>query len=94
MIAIIAKREQTDFTNDFSQHAAKPASLKELQEYIISALPGIGPILSKPLLKEFKSVRNVMNASVEELQNVEKIGPKKAEDIKNVVNSEYKEYTG
>ncbi|MBI2545605.1 DEAD/DEAH box helicase [Candidatus Woesearchaeota archaeon] len=91
LIAIIAKREQSDFTNDFSQHADKPMSLKELQEYIISALPGIGPILSKPLLKEFKSVKNVMNASVEDLQNVEKIGPKKAEDIRNVVDGEYKE---
>ncbi len=91
LIAIIAKREQQDLPNDFTQHAGKPASLQELQEYIVSALPGVGSVLSKPLLKEFKSVKNVMNASVDELQNVEKIGPKKAQDIRDVLDSEYKE---
>ncbi len=91
VIAIIAKREQQDSFNDFQMHADKPASLQELQEYIISALPGVGSVLSKPLLKEFKTVRDVMNASVEDLQKVEKIGPKKAKDIRDVVDSEYKE---
>ncbi len=90
VIAIIAKREQQDISNDFQVHAGKPASLQELQEYIVSSLPGVGGVLSKPLLKEFKTVRNIMNATVEDLQKVEKIGPKKAKDIRDVVDSEYK----
>ena len=65
-------------------------TLKEQQEYIISALPGVGPALAKPLLKRFGSVKSVVTASEEELKEVEKIGEKKAKDIQSVLNEEYK----
>lgn len=39
----------------------------------------------------FGSAKKVINASVEELQQVEKIGPMKAKQIKDVVESEYAE---
>ena len=70
-------------------HAKKPMSLKEQQEYIISALPGIGLGLAKPLLRKFKSVKKIINAKEEKLEKVEKIGPKKAKMIRDVVDSEY-----
>jgi len=53
-------------------------------------LPGVGPGLAKPLLREFKSVKNVVNASVDDLKKVEKIGSVKAKRIKEVFDSEYK----
>lgn len=87
---IIAKREQDDEGSDFSLHGAKrEMSLKEWQEYIISALPGVGSTLARPLLREFKSVKNVVNASEDELQKVEKVGPVKAKRIKEIVEGEY-----
>jgi len=88
---IIAKREQEATTKDFSAHAEKRTmSLKEWQEYIVSSLPGIGATLAKPLLKKFKTVRKIFNAKHERLEKVDKMGPKKAEQIRKVLDEEYK----
>jgi len=90
LLNIIAKREQEETGKDFSLHPQKKAmSIKEQQEYIISSLPGVGSGLSKPLLKYFKSVKNVINAEKKELEKVEKIGKKKAEKIKDIVDRDY-----
>ena len=61
----------------------------EEEEYVISSLPGVGSVLAKPLLKYFKSVKNVVNAEQKELEEVEGIGKKKAEKIKEIVDREY-----
>ncbi len=90
LFLVIAKREQDELGKDFSPHASrKPSSLKEQQEYIISSLPGVGINLAMPLLRTFKSVKNIVNADLKELESVEKIGPKKAQQIKDVVEKEY-----
>ncbi|MEK6983091.1 MAG: DEAD/DEAH box helicase [Nanoarchaeota archaeon] len=92
LLQIIAKREQGETSKDFSLHAdRKPATLKEQQEYLVSSLPGINLTLSKPLLKHFKTIKNLVNASEKELQEVDKIGPIKAKQIKDVVEGEYRE---
>ena len=89
---IIAKREQEETGKDFGVHAdRKPVSLKEQQEYVVSSLPGMGIALAKPMLKHFKTIKNIVNADLKELQEVEKIGPSKAKQIKDVVETEYKE---
>lgn len=91
LMKVIAKREQDESGKDFSLHGEKrEMSLKDWQEFVISSLPGVGETLARPLLREFKSVKNVVNASEEELQKVEKIGPVKAKKIKEIVDGEYK----
>lgn len=90
LLNIIAKREQEETSKDFTLHGEKKAmSLKDWQEYVIAALPGVGATLSKPLLKKFKTVKKIINAKKEQLEKVEKIGPKKAEAIRDVVEREY-----
>ncbi len=90
LFSIIAKREQEETSRDFSLHPEKKnLSIKEQQEYVISSLPGIGINLAKPLLKYFKSIRNVMNAEQKELEKVENIGEKKAGKIREIVDREY-----
>lgn len=93
ILYMLAKKEQIDEGNkNFNIHAnKKPMSVKELQEYIISALPGIGTTLNKPLLQKFKTVKNIMNAEPDRLREVEFIGEKKAEEIRKVLNDEYKD---
>jgi len=92
LLQIIARREQEETGRDFNLHAdRKPSTLKEQQEYFISSLPGINLTLAKPLLKYFKTIKALVNASEKELQEVEKIGPLKAKQIKDVVEGEYKE---
>lgn len=92
LIYLIAKREQEKSENNFSPHAdRKPMTLKEQQEYVISAFPNIGSSLAKELLKQFKSVKNIVNADIDELKKIEKIGEKIAKGIKDVSESEYTE---
>mgnify|MGYP003969725013 CR=1 FL=1 len=89
IMATIAKREQSDENKEFTLHSTKPLTLRDQQEYIVSSLPGVGPILSKPLLQKFGSVKNIVNASIDELQGVELIGKIKATKIKEIVESNY-----
>ena len=91
LLIAIAKREQLDQTREVVYHHAKPLSLKEQQEYFISALPNIGTGGARPLLKHFGSVKNIVNASTEELQDVALIGPKKAKAMKEVFEKEWEE---
>ena len=65
-------------------------TLKQWQEYIVAAFPGIGATLAKPLLRKFKTVKKIVNAKKEQIEKVEKIGPKKAENIRRVLDEEYK----
>jgi Fanconi anemia group M protein len=64
-------------------------SIREQQEYIISALPGVGTALAKPLLEKFRSVKGVVNAEEAELKTVELIGDKKAKKIREIVDTDY-----
>ena len=89
LISSIAMREQDEGYKQFTMHSSKPLTQKEQQEYLISSLPGIGPKLAKPLLEKFGSPEKVMSASIEELQTVDLIGKKKAENIKNIITANY-----
>jgi len=42
------------------------------------------------MLKHFGSIEKIMTASLEELQEVEKVGPKIAERIRELVGGDYK----
>ncbi|MGC9444499.1 MAG: DEAD/DEAH box helicase [Candidatus Methanospirareceae archaeon] len=92
LLYVIAKREQQPSKKEINPHGKKPvASLKEQQEYFISALSNIGLVTTRNLLRHFKTVENVVTASKEELMVVEKVGEKTAEHIRTVVGTEYRE---
>ena len=86
----IAKREKEANAPEPSLHNQKPATLAEKQEYVVASLPGIEVKLAKALLEKFGSVAEVMGAKEEQLQKVELIGPKKAAEIRKVIDSEYR----
>ncbi len=87
----IAKREQINEKNEIQHHYKKPESIKEQQEYFISALPNIGMGGARPLLNHFKSVKNIVNATEKELQDVDLIGPKKSKTLKELFDKEWDE---
>ena len=86
----IAKREMESGAPEPSLHAKKPATLAQKQEYVIASLPGVELKLARSLLQKFGSVAEIINASGEQLQKVELIGPKKAAEIKKVIETEYR----
>ena len=90
VIALLANREQKE-GHEPKLHGHKTArTLKEQQEYLISAIPSVGPRVARNLLKHFGSIERIMTASQEELQEVEMVGPKIAERIRELVGGEYK----
>jgi Fanconi anemia group M protein len=89
-LALIAKRLEKPKKHISLISKRKPLTLREQQEYIIESLPGVGPTLSKSLLKRFKSVKNVINAKEEKLKKVEKMGNKKSKILREIFDSEYK----
>jgi ERCC4-related helicase len=92
LISVIAKREQAgDLKKEINLHGTKTAStLPEQQEYLVSAISEIGPVVAKNLLQHFGSVERIMKASRDELMEVELVGPKTADRIREVVSTEYK----
>lgn len=92
LLFLIAKREQSGKKRIFTvKGRRKPMNDKEYQEYIVSSLPGIGPLIAKELLKEFKSIEKVCTANEGDLQEVKKIGKKKAKQIRAIVTKHYED---
>jgi Fanconi anemia group M protein len=90
MLVAIAKREQEMKSREIALHAGKTKmSLKEQQEYVVSAISNIGPVIARNLLKHFKTIENIVNASEEELMRVPKVGKKTATRIKEVLTTPY-----
>ncbi len=87
-LALIAKRLEKPRRPLSLVPKKRLLTLKEQQLYLIESLPGIGPTISKSLLKKFKSIRNIVNAREKELQKVDKIGKIKAKNLKKLFESE------
>ncbi len=89
-IYLIAKREQQGKDKEIRLRLGrKGLTLEEQQQFLVESLPQVGPSLAKALLGHFGSIQKLANASKEELEEVEKIGPKKAEAILAVLMSQY-----
>ncbi len=91
IILAIARREQEEGAQAYSPHKAKPASLREMQEYIVGSFPNIGPAAARPLLSHFGSIKSIVNASEEELKSVDLVGDRKAKELRRVFDSQYQQ---
>lgn len=90
VLAVLAAREQKE-GREPKMHGHKTArTLKEQQEYLVSAVPSVGPAVARNLLRHFGSVEKVFSASKEELEEVELVGKKTAERIRELLGTEYK----
>jgi len=69
----------------------KPLSIHDAQEYIVAGLPHVERVLAKRLLNKFRTIERVFSASEKELQNVDGIGKKKSQRIREVVTMRYEE---
>jgi len=87
-LQLLAKKQEQG-AKEFSLVLKRRAyNMKDQQQMIIESFPGIGPALAKALLKKFKSIKNIINASEEELKEIPKLG-KKAESIKKIIEHNY-----
>jgi Fanconi anemia group M protein len=64
---LLAKK-QLKPKNEMSFHARIPKTPEERKKYILESFPDIGPKTAEKLLKEFKTIKNIINAPQEELE--------------------------
>jgi Fanconi anemia group M protein len=91
LLEVIAKRLEKPKSHPSLLSKRKPASLQEQQEYLVESLPMIGPQMARTLLKTFGSVKNIVNADEKDLLKIDKMGKKKVEKVKEVLNKLYEE---
>lgn len=90
MLLTIAKREQLGKKSELAIRTKRRVrSSAELQEFIISGLPGISNKTARKLLDHFATPERVFSASESELMKVEGIGKVMAKRIRNILTKKY-----
>uniref|UniRef100_A0A7J2TIB3 DEAD/DEAH box helicase n=1 Tax=Archaeoglobus fulgidus TaxID=2234 RepID=A0A7J2TIB3_ARCFL len=88
----IAKREQEERRREIVEHRDKTKrTIKEEQEYIVSAISGVGGVIAKNLLEHFQTIERIATASEKELMEVPKVGEKTAKRIRLLMTTPYSE---
>jgi Fanconi anemia group M protein len=89
MLMVLAKREEGE-RGERKVHPHKThRSIREDQEYIISAFPEIGMRNARLLLSHFGSIQGIANASLEELVAVKGIGEKTGQRVFDLCRAQY-----
>jgi len=89
MLMVLAKREESE-RGERKVHPHKThRSVREDQEYIISAFPEIGMKNARLLLAHFGSIQGIVNASTEELVAVKGIGEKTGQKVFELCRAKY-----
>jgi DNA excision repair protein ERCC-4 len=91
IIMMIGRQEEASTDVVSLRGGYRPKRFKSRQLFLLQGLPKVGPTVAKRLLEHFRSVSNAMNATVEDLTQVEGIGRISAEKIREVLDIEYVE---
>lgn len=90
---ILIKREMRGLNDKlptarwYRKRARTDLPVKDWKRYLLSSIPSIGELLATNLLKHFDTIYDIANASIKELQQVPKIGRKKAELIHQIFHA-------
>ena len=82
-LSVLARKKEKESSLNVTK---KSLNKTERLQFILESFPGIGPKTAKKLLSHFGTIKNVANASAEELKEV--IG-KKADIFKGLVDEKY-----
>jgi Fanconi anemia group M protein len=92
LLHVIAKREQREDKKSVAVRGEKTAmSVPERQQFLIEGLPNVSAVIARRLLTHFGSVRDIANASEEELTAVKGVGKNIAREILELLNARYPE---
>jgi len=92
LLNVIARREQREEKKIVAVRGEKPQmSIKERQQFIVEGLPNVSAVIAKRLLSHFGSIKDIANATEEELLEIRGIGKNIASDIIRLLNSNYLE---
>ena len=82
-LSVLARKKEKESSLNVTK---KSLNKTERLQFILESFPGIGPKTAKKLLSHFGTIKNIANASAEELKGV--IG-KKADIFKGLVDEKY-----
>lgn len=83
-ISVLAKRKSKELPLNVGK---KTLDKKERLQFIIEGFPGVGPKTARKLLEKFGTIKNIANATEEELKEI--LG-KKSEIVKNLFEENYR----
>jgi Fanconi anemia group M protein len=87
---VIAEREQLDKKRTPKVHGKKILkTFQEQQEYVIAAIPSVGPATARSLLEHFGSVETIFRAQTQELTKVRGVGKQTAQTIRKLASAYY-----
>ncbi len=90
LISALAKKEQMQSKRTILiKRPAKTSNTNLQLVYVVSALPGIGDLTAEKLLMHFKTLKNLFNATEQDLASVSGIGKKRAREISKFLRTEY-----
>jgi Fanconi anemia group M protein len=67
----------------------KPKQIQDLQEHVVSGLPGVSVVLSKRILEKFKTIKDFANADENKISEVKGVGKNLAKKIHKIINEGY-----
>ena len=92
LMLFAARQVESLASGPLPRKVRRPKGKQRVQLEILQGLPGIGPDRAMSLLKAFGSVGQVFNASLEELLQVQGIGPVTARSIRWAVSEPTTDY--
>jgi len=85
-LILTAKRYEKQKTNNPLRQSRIYKSIEEQKQFILEGFPGIGPTLSKKLLKKFGSLKNLFNAKEEEFAEIKNFHKEKIRKFKEILS--------
>ena len=89
LLYTIARREKEGGIGSAEFKKASVADEQEVLINVVAMLPGVGPILAPKLLERFGSLKRLTSATIDELQQVEGVGRRKAEELFEIFNRSF-----
>jgi Fanconi anemia group M protein len=86
----LAKREQMVSKRGIGiKGKKKPKEFKDLQERVVSGLPGVSVVLSKRIMEKFKTIKEFANADESKISEVKGVGRTLAKKLHKILNEDY-----
>ena len=85
-LILVAKRYEKPKPQNVIRQFKTFKTFEEQKQFILEGFPGIGPVASKTLLTEFSTLKNIFNATKEELEKI-KLDDKQIEKFFSLLNN-------
>jgi len=90
ILYMLWKRVMTKGKETVLRYKPKMLSRKDRLIFILEGFPGVGDKLAENILNHYRTIRNFANTTLSELMEIEGIGDKKAREIYEILNLDFR----